>query len=123
MPTDQEFEYSFSPEEDPLLRIIRKYQNHLRTKLIKAKNKSQTFKFRQTNIDVIKKSIENLDPKKASQKNEMNTNVIRKNMTYFAKYTSDDINASTRSSRFHNELREADIRLFSSCTLKEIKII
>ena len=46
MPTDQEFEYSFSPEEDPLLRIIRKYQNHLRTKLIKSKNKSQTFKFR-----------------------------------------------------------------------------
>ena len=116
MLTDQEFEYSFSPEEDPLLRIIRKYQNHLRTKLIKSKNKSQTFKFRQTNIDVIKKSMENLDPKKASQKNEMNTNVIRKNMTYFAKYTSDDINASTRSSRFHNELREADIRLFSSCT-------
>ena len=28
MPTNQEFEYSDSPEEDPLLRISRKCQNH-----------------------------------------------------------------------------------------------
>ena len=35
MPTNQEFEYSDSPEEDPLLRIIGKYQNHPNIKLIK----------------------------------------------------------------------------------------
>ena len=34
MPTNQEFEYSDSPEEDPLLRIIGKYQNHPSIKLI-----------------------------------------------------------------------------------------
>ena len=67
MPTEQDFEYSDSPEEDSLLRIIGKYQNHPSIKLIKSKNESQTFKFRETNIDEIKKSIENLDPKKASQ--------------------------------------------------------
>ena len=109
MPTNQEFEYSDSPEEDPLLRIIGKYQNHPSIKLIKSKNKSQTFKFRETNIDEIKKYIENLDPKKASQKSDMNTNIIRKNAAFFAKYTRDDINASIRSSKFHNELKEADI--------------
>ena len=109
MPTNQEFEYSDSPEEDPLLRIIGKYQNHPSIKLIKSKNKSQTFKFRETNIDEIKKYIENLDPKKASQKSDMNTNIIRKNAAFFAKYTCDDINASIRSSKFHNELKEADI--------------
>ena len=109
MPTNQEFEYSDSPEEDPLLRTIRKYQNHPSIKLIKSKNKSQTFKFRETNIDEIKKYIENLDPKKASQKSDINTNIIRKNAAFFAKYTCDDINASIRSSKFHNELKEADI--------------
>ena len=41
MPTIQEFEYSDSPEEDPLLRIIGKYQNHPSIKLIKSKNKSK----------------------------------------------------------------------------------
>ena len=109
MPTNQEFEYSVSSEEDPLLRIIGKYQNHPSIKLIKSKNKSQTFKFRETNIDEIKKSIENLDPKKASQKSDMNTNILRKNAAFFAKYTCNDINIFIRSSKFHNELKEADV--------------
>ena len=39
----------------------------------------------------------------------MNTNIIRKNAAFFAKYTCDDINISIRSSKFHNELKEADI--------------
>ena len=39
----------------------------------------------------------------------MNTNIIRKNAAFFAKYTCDDINASIRCSKFHNELKEADI--------------
>ena len=82
MPTDQEFQYSYSPEEDSLLRIIGKYQNHPSIKLIKSKNKSQTFRFRETNIDKTKKSIENLYPKKASQKSDMNTNIIRENAAF-----------------------------------------
>ena len=61
-PTNQE---SDSPE-DPLLRIIGKYHNHPIIKLTKSKYKSQTFKFWDINIDEIKKSIGNLDPKKAS---------------------------------------------------------
>ena len=81
MPTNnrnKEFEYSDSPREDPLLRINGKYQNHPSIKLIKCKNKSQTFKFRETYIDEIKKSMENLDPKKATQKCDMNRSIIRK---------------------------------------------
>ena len=35
----------------------------------------------------------------------MNTN-IRKNAAFFAKYMCDDINASIRSSNFHNELKD-----------------
>ena len=66
-------------------------------------------RFRDSYIDEIKKSTENLDPKKASQKSVMNTNIIRKNAAFFAKYTCDDINASMRSSKFHNELKERDI--------------
>ena len=77
MPVNQEFECSDLQEEDPLLRIIGKYQNHSDIKLIKSKNKFQTFEFRDTNIDEIKKSIENLDPKETSQKCDRNTNVIQ----------------------------------------------
>ena len=98
MPTYQKLDYSDSPEENPLLRIIGKYQNHPSIKLIKSKNKSQTFKCRETNIDEIKRSIENLDPKKASQKSDMNTNIIRKNAAFLSKCTCDDINAFIHSS-------------------------
>ena len=38
----------------------------------------------------------------------MNTNIIGKNAVFLAKYLCDDINASLRSSKFHNELKEAD---------------
>ena len=57
-----------SPEEDPLLTTIGKCQNHPSIKLIKSKNKSQTFKFSEINIDEIKTFIENLDPKKSISK-------------------------------------------------------
>ena len=40
MSTNQEFKCSDSQEEDPLLRIIGKYQNHPGIKLIKSKNRS-----------------------------------------------------------------------------------
>ena len=96
-------------KEDLLLRITGKYHNRPSIKLIKSKNKFQTFKFRETSIAEIKKFIENLDPKKASQKSDTNTNILRKNEAFLAKYTCDDINSSIRSSKFHNELKEADI--------------
>ena len=38
MPTNQEFECSDSPEEDPFLRIIGKYQNDPSIRLIRSKN-------------------------------------------------------------------------------------
>ena len=39
----------------------------------------------------------------------MNTNILKKNSAFFAKYTCDDINASIRSAKFYIELKEADI--------------
>ena len=46
--------------------------SHL-VKLIKTKNKSKAVRFRETNTDEIKKFIEKLDPKKASQKSDMSS--------------------------------------------------
>ena len=109
MPKNQEYESFDSSEGNPVSSIIKKYQNHPSIKLIKTKNKSKTFRFRETNTDEIKKFIEKLDPKKASQKSDMSTNILLKNAAFFAKYICDDINTLIRSSKFHNELKEADI--------------
>ena len=86
-----------SSEQDPILKILDKYKDHPSIKLIKAKNNSQDFKFRQIDIEEVKKSFQSLDHKKATQKNDIKTNLLNKNVDFFAKYTCDDINDSSRS--------------------------
>ena len=49
---NQEYE-SFDSSEDLVSSIIKKYQNHPSIKLIKTKNKSKTFRLRETNTDEI----------------------------------------------------------------------
>ena len=53
MPKNQEYESFDSSEGNPVSRIIKKYQNHPSIKLIKTKNKSKTFRLRETNTDEI----------------------------------------------------------------------
>ena len=65
----------------------KKYQNHPCIKLIKTKNKSKTFRIRETNTDEIKKFIEKLDLKKASQKSDLSTDIL-KTMQLFLPSTS-----------------------------------
>ena len=55
--------------------------------LIKTKNKSKTFAFKETKIDEIKKYIEKLDPKKAFEKSNMSANILKK-MQLFLSSTS-----------------------------------
>ena len=77
--------------------------------LIKAKHSAKVFKFRQIDVEEVKKTFQSLDPKKAAQKDDINTNLLKKNVDFFAKYTGDDINDSIRSSKFPNELKQAEI--------------
>ena len=77
MPKNQEYESFDSSGGNPVSNIIKKYQNHPSIKLIKTKSKSKIFRFRETNTDEIKKFTEKLDPKKASQKSDMSTNILK----------------------------------------------
>ena len=74
-----------SSEQDPILKILDKYKDHQSIKLIKAKKNSQVFKFRQIDIDEVKKSFQSLDPKKAAQKDDIKINQLKKNLDFFAK--------------------------------------
>ena len=98
-----------SSEQDPILKIFDKYKDHPSIKLINAKNSYKVFKFRQIDIEEVKKIFQSLDAKKAAQKDDIKTNLLKKNVDFFAKYTCDDINDSIRSSKFPNELKQADI--------------
>ena len=89
-----------SSEQDPIVKILDKYKDHPSIKLIKAKNNYQVFKFSQIDIEEVKKSFQSLDPKKATQKDDIKTNLLKKSVDFFAKYTCDDINDSIRYSIF-----------------------
>ena len=88
---------------------MRSIKDYSSIKLIKTKNNSQVFKSGQIEIEEAKKSFPSLDPKKAAQKDDMKTNLLKKNVDLFAKCTCDDINDLIRSSKFLNELKQADI--------------
>ena len=94
-----------SSEQDAILKILDKYKDHRSIKLIKAKYSSKVFKFRQTDIEEVKKTFQSLDP----QKDDIKTNLLTKNVDFFTKHTCDDMNDSIRSSKFPNELKQADI--------------
>ena len=98
-----------SSEQNPFLKILDKYKDHPSIKLIKAKTSSNVFKFRRIDIGEVKKTLQSLDPKKAAQKDDIKTNLLKKNVDFFAKYTCDDINDSIHSSKFPKELKQAEI--------------
>ena len=60
-----------SSDQDPILKILDTYKDHLSIKLIKAKNNAQVFKFCQIEIEEVKKSFQSYDLKKGAQKDDI----------------------------------------------------
>ena len=73
------YKYPHSSEQDPILKTLDKYKDHPSIKLINTKNSSKVFKFRQIDIEEVKKTFQSLDPKKAAQKDDIKTNLVKKN--------------------------------------------
>ena len=66
-------------------------------------------KLLQIGIEEVKNIFKSVDSKKATQKDDIKTNLLKKNVDFFVKWTWDDTNNSIRSSKFPNELKQADI--------------
>ena len=85
-----------SSEQDPNLKILDKYKHLPSIKLINAEINSQVFQFSQIVIEEVKKIFQSLDSKNAPQKDDIKTNLLKKNADFFAKCTCGDINDSIR---------------------------
>ena len=111
-----------SSKQDPILKIFYKYKDYPSIKLIKAKNNSQVFKFCQLTSkksESLSKDLIRIKP----HKDDIKTNLLKKNVDVFANYTCDDINDSISSSKFHNKLKQADfvpVRKKSQSFLRKI---
>ena len=112
MPNNQSFSTQMrSLEENTISGIIERYKNHPSINLIKSKNSclANTFSFTPVSIEEVKRAIESLDPKKAAQEKDIHTNTLKQNSDFCAFYVQKDINASISTSKFPNDLKEADV--------------
>ena len=114
MPNNQSFStQTRSLEENTISGIIERYKDHPSKNLIKSKNSylANTFSFTPVSIEEVKRAIKSLDAKKAAQEKDIHTNILKQNSDFFAFHLQKDINASISTSKFPNDLREADVIL------------
>ena len=57
----------------------------------------------------MKRAIESLDPKKAAEEKDIHTNNLKQNSDFFEFHVQKDINASISTSKFPDDLKEADV--------------
>ena len=100
-----------SLEENTILRIIERYKDHRSTNLIKSKNSclANTFSFTPVSIEEVKRAIQSLDRKTVTQEKDIHTNTVKQNSDFFTFHVQKDINASISTSKFPNDLKEADV--------------
>ena len=57
----------------------------------------------------MKNTIEPFYPKKVAQEKDIHTNTLKQNSDFFALHVQKDINASISTSKFPDDLKEADV--------------
>ena len=57
----------------------------------------------------MKRAIESLDPNKAAQEKDIHTNILKQNSNFFAFHCQKDTNTFISTSKFPNDLKEADV--------------
>ena len=77
-----------------------------------SKLDNPSFHFEYTSLDQTLKELEKLDPKKASQVNDIIIKVIKENKDIAAFFMDHNFNNSWSSSTFHTALNYANVKLF-----------
>ena len=112
MPNNQGFStQTRSLEENTIFRIIERYKDHRSTNLIKSINSclANTFSFTPVSTEEVKRAIQSLDTKTVTQEKDIHTNTVKQNSDFFTFDVQKDINASISTSKFPNDLKEADV--------------
>ena len=103
--------------KDPVFKAILKYKNHPSILAIQKYSKNKTFHFKEVNFGEVEKEILKLDKTKASQKNDIPTRIIKKNINIknididtdtFADFLCTSIHSAIKTSSFPSSLKLAD---------------
>ena len=95
--------------EDPVLRIIERFKKHPSVVAIFENHKDSAFSFRHVSLDEITKEIKRLDVKKACQKKDIPTKVIKNNSDAFADFFFFNLNNCIASLVFPSNFKNAEI--------------
>ena len=103
--------------KDPVFKAILKFKNHPSILSIQEYSKGKTFYFKEVNIGEVEKEILKLDKTKASQKNDIPTRIIKKNINIknidididiCADFLCTSIHSAIKTSSFPSSLKLAD---------------
>ena len=95
---------------DPVLQCINKYSDHPSIKIINEKIKDiNAFNFSKVEDKDVEKLIQGLDIKKATQEEDVHTNILKENTDIFSPYLCRAINDSISKSSFPDFLKRANI--------------
>ena len=103
-------EFTFMEGDDPILSIVKKYENH--PSILKIKENMPTkkiFSFHPVSIIDVVKEIENLDKSKASPIESIPAKIVKDNCNIFAPKITNDFNSSIETGMFPSCLKLADI--------------
>ena len=103
--------YFLHEDDDPILRAIRKHENHPSILKINevASIENDNFAFEPTNYESVVKEIFALNPAKASPIDSVPTKIMKENYDSFGFKIFIDFNVSVKSGCFPNNQKYADV--------------
>ena len=97
-------------ESNPVLKAIKKYKNHPSILRIKGSFKyPKVFLFKYFNVEDVKREINDISSKKATPKGDIPVKILKWNSDIIALVLTECYNQNIKSSKFPNELKNADI--------------
>ena len=101
--------YKLDNTNDPLKEKLRYFENHPSIRNIKSKSFDTHFPFRDTSSSEIIKLIKTLNVKKASQKSDIPTKIVKLNADFFGNFICKNFNYCLKKGEFPFFLTHADV--------------
>ena len=101
--------YKIDNTNDPLKEALRYFENHPSITNIKSKSFDTNFTFRDTSSSEVIKLIKTLNVKKASQKSDIPTKIVKLNADIFGNFICKNFNYCLKKGEFPCVLKHADV--------------
>ena len=106
---------------DPIMSVIKSFNEHPSIVKIKTKALDSTFHFRKTSCNENEEIINNLNIKKPCQQEDIPTKIIKLNKDLIVVFIAQNLNSCTGEGEFPSELKHANVLPFHKKKDKSIR--